>query len=90
MSKNVAQVIVEMLQAARVKRCYGIVADTINRFSRAIDGIDIKWVHMRHEEAGAFAASAEAQLTSQGCSWPGRQDETRAHHRHPTARATVG
>jgi pyruvate dehydrogenase (quinone) len=24
---------------------------------------DIEWVHMRHEEAGAFAAGAEAEFT---------------------------
>ncbi len=54
---------VETLQAAGVKRCYGIVGDTLNRIAHAIDRSEIDWVHMRHEEAGAFAAGAEAQLT---------------------------
>jgi len=63
MSKRVADVIVETLQAAGVKNCYGIVGDTLNRIARAIDLSEIDWVHMRHEEAGAFAAGAEAQLT---------------------------
>ena len=63
MSKRVADVLVETLQAAGVKRCYGIVGDTLNQIAHAIDRSAIQWVHMRHEEAGAFAAGAEAQLT---------------------------
>src|SRR6202162_278822 len=63
MSKRVAELLVETLQAAGVKTCYGIVGDTLNRIAHAIDRSEIDWVHMRHEEAGAFAASAEAQLT---------------------------
>src|ERR1700757_950890 len=63
MSKRVADVLVETLQAAGVKTCYGIVGDTMNRIAHAIDKSEIDWVHMRHEEAGAFAAAAEASLT---------------------------
>src|SRR5882724_8629869 len=63
MGKRVADVLIETLQVAGVKRCYGIVGDTLNRIAHAIDGSEIEWVHMRHEEAGAFAAGAEAQLT---------------------------
>src|SRR3954467_8844700 len=62
MSKRVAEVLVETLQAAGVMTCYGIVGDTLNRIADAIDRSEIDWVHMRHQEAGAFAASAEAQL----------------------------
>src|SRR6201992_3743554 len=65
MAKRVADVIVETLQAAGVKRCYGIVGDTLNRIAHAINESEIDWVHMRHEEAGAFAASAEAQFTGE-------------------------
>ena len=65
MSKRVADVLVETLQAAGVKRCYGIVGDTLNRIAHAIHESEINWVHMRHEEAGAFAASAEAQFTGE-------------------------
>jgi pyruvate dehydrogenase (quinone) len=65
MGKRVGDVLIETLQAAGVKRCYGIVGDTLNRIAHAIDGSEIDWVHMRHEEAGAFAAGAEAQLTDQ-------------------------
>jgi len=63
MSKRVADVIIETLEAAGVKNCYGIVGDTLNRIAHAIDRSEIDWVHMRHEEAGAFAAQAEALLT---------------------------
>jgi pyruvate dehydrogenase (quinone) len=63
MSKRVAEILVETLQAAGVKRCYGIVGDTLNRIAQAINRSEIDWVHMRHEEAGAFAAGAEAQFT---------------------------
>src|SRR6202046_1326579 len=63
MSKRVADVVIETLQAAGVERCYGIVGDTLNQIAHAIDRSAIRWVHMRHEEAGAFAAGAEAQLT---------------------------
>src|ERR1700675_1988224 len=65
MSKRVADVLIETLQAAGVKRCYGIVGDTLNRITHAISESKIEWVHMRHEEAGAFAASAEAQFTGE-------------------------
>src|SRR5277367_931794 len=63
MSKRVADVLIETLQAAGVTSCYGIVGDTLNQIAHAIGRSEIDWVHMRHEEAGAFAASAEAQLT---------------------------
>src|SRR5258708_2217773 len=63
MSKRVADVLIETLQAAGVKNCYGIVGDTMNRIAHAIDGSEIDWVHVRHEEAGAFAAAAEGLLT---------------------------
>src|SRR6201999_71203 len=48
------------------KRVYGVVGDTLNGFTdalRRIGGLD--WMHMRHEEAGAFAAGAEAHLTGE-------------------------
>jgi pyruvate dehydrogenase (quinone) len=63
MAERVADLLVDTLQAAGVKMCYGIVGDTLNRIAHAIDCSEIDWVHMRHEEAGAFAASAEALLT---------------------------
>ena len=63
MSKCVGDLLVETLEAAGVRTCYGIIGDTLNRIAHAIDRSEIDWVHMRHEEAGAFAAQAEALLT---------------------------
>src|SRR5436309_8430296 len=65
MSKRVADLVVDTLQAAGVRSCYGIVGDTLNRIAHAINRSEIEWVHMRHEEAGAFAAGAEAHLTGE-------------------------
>jgi pyruvate dehydrogenase (quinone) len=61
-SQKVAKVIVDTLQAAGVRNCYGIVGDTLNVIAGYIEKSEIDWVHMRHEEAGAFAAQAEALL----------------------------
>ena len=62
MGKKVAQVIVDTLVSAGVKNCYGIVGDTLNQFAACLHRSEIQFVHMRHEEAGAFAAQGEALL----------------------------
>ncbi len=62
MSKKVAEIIVDTLQSAGVRSCYGIVGDTLNGIASSIARSEIKFVHMRHEEAGAFAAQGEALL----------------------------
>ena len=63
MSKKVADQIVEMLVANNVKRVYAVTGDSLNEFNDAIrrEG-SIQWIHVRHEEAGAYAAAAEAEL----------------------------
>jgi len=49
---------------AGVGRVYGVVGDSLNPVVDAIRRADgVAWVHVRNEEAGAFAAAAEAQLT---------------------------
>ncbi|GAB3622478.1 pyruvate dehydrogenase [Mariniluteicoccus endophyticus] len=68
---NVAEMLVGQLQKAGVRRIYGIVGDSLNPVVDAVrrtggstkGGID--WIHVRHEEAAAFAAGAEAQLTGE-------------------------
>lgn len=65
MSRTVAEIIVDVLRSAGVERCYGIPGDTLNHFAAAIKASEIRWIQMRHEEAGAFAAAADAQLTGQ-------------------------
>src|SRR5277367_516157 len=63
MAKRVADVVVETLQAAGVKRCWGVPGDTLNFVTDAIRRSDIEWVHVRHEEVAGFAAGAEAMVT---------------------------
>ncbi|WP_448663256.1 thiamine pyrophosphate-dependent enzyme [Sphingomonas sp. CJ20] len=65
MSQTVAEVIVETLAQAGVRRCYGVPGDTLNYVTDAIRRSDMRWVHVRHEEAGGFAAGADALLTGE-------------------------
>src|SRR5262249_57933888 len=47
-----------------VQRIYGIAGDSLNGVTDSLRRHDrIRWVPMRHEEAAAFAAGAEAHLT---------------------------
>src|SRR5271170_545629 len=64
MSRNVADLMWEMLEKAGVKRCYGIVGDALNPVLDALrrNG-KIEFVHVRHEEYGGFAAVADAYFT---------------------------
>ncbi|TPG43569.1 ubiquinone-dependent pyruvate dehydrogenase [Sphingomonas koreensis] len=62
---SVAEVIVKTLEDAGVRRCYGIPGDTLNHVTDAIRTSGIRWVHVRHEEAGGFAAGADAMLTNE-------------------------
>ena len=62
--QTVAEQFIEILVRSEVRRIYGVVGDSLNPVVDAVRrtaGID--WVHVRHEEAAAFAAGAEAQLT---------------------------
>ncbi|MCI2423516.1 pyruvate dehydrogenase [Saccharopolyspora sp. K220] len=61
---TVADQFIEVLVQAGVQRIYGIVGDSLNPVVDAVRRTEgIEWVHVRHEEAAAFAAGAEAQLT---------------------------
>jgi pyruvate dehydrogenase (quinone) len=68
MAKSVADQLVEMLAGAGIKRIYAVTGDSLNEVNDAVrrEG-SIQWVHVRHEEAGAFAASADAQLSGFAC-----------------------
>jgi pyruvate dehydrogenase (quinone) len=65
MSKTVAEMMVEVLHDAGASRCYGIPGDTLNFFTDALRRSPIRWIHVRHEEVGAFAAGADAMLTGE-------------------------
>lgn len=64
MSRTASEYLVEALERTGVQRVYGVVGDSLNGFSDALRRRkSIAWIHMRHEEAAAFAAGAEAHLT---------------------------
>jgi len=63
---TVADVLVQTLEEAGVKRIYGIVGDSLNGITNSLQKRKtIEWIHTRHEEVAAFAAGAEAQLTGE-------------------------
>ena len=66
MSRNVADLLWDMLAKAGVKRCYGIVGDALNPVVDALrrNG-KVEFIHVRHEEYGGFAAVADAYFTGQ-------------------------
>ena len=64
MAKRVADLFVDVLLEAGVDRIYGVPGDSLNGITDSIRTCeDIKWIGMRHEEAAAFAAGAQAHLT---------------------------
>jgi pyruvate dehydrogenase (quinone) len=63
---KVAEVLVQTLIEAGVKRVYGVAGDSLNGMTDTIRKSDkIEWLHVRHEEVAAFAAGAEAHLTNE-------------------------
>jgi pyruvate dehydrogenase (quinone) len=78
MSKNVAEHLVDLMLAAGIRHVYGMVGDSANpvidAIRRAAD--EMTFVQVRNEEAGAFAAGADAMITGRpaaviGSSGPG-------------------
>src|SRR5882724_8526933 len=64
MAKRVADLLVDVLADAGVRRMYGVSGDSLNGITDSIRvRRDIQWGHLRHEETAAFAAGAEAHLT---------------------------
>jgi pyruvate dehydrogenase (quinone) len=69
---TVAEQFIAVLRQAGVERIYGLVGDSLNPIVdavRRVDGID--WVHVRNEEAAAFASGAEARGTGRVGVWAG-------------------
>src|SRR5271168_3336245 len=61
---NVADLLVDVLAEAGVRRIYGLSGDSLNGITDAIRATKhIQWIHVRNEETAAFAAGAEAHLT---------------------------
>ncbi|MFL5859979.1 MAG: thiamine pyrophosphate-binding protein, partial [Solirubrobacteraceae bacterium] len=75
--RTVGDQFVDLLARAGVRRLYGVVGDALNPVTDAVRrNSAIEWVQVRHEETGAFAAGAEAQLSGRlaacaGSSGPG-------------------
>jgi pyruvate dehydrogenase (quinone) len=64
MAKRVADLLVDVLAGAGVRRIYGVSGDSLNGITDSIRSTGkLEWVHLRHEETAAFAAGAEAHLT---------------------------
>ncbi len=63
-NKTVAALLIETLALAGVRRIYGVAGDSLNAITEVIrTNKDISWSPVRNEEAAAFAAGAEAQIT---------------------------
>ena len=77
MAKKVADQLVDTLEKAGVRRIYAVTGDSLNEVNEAVrKNGRLRWIHVRHEETGAYAAAAEAQLTGElaccaGSSGPG-------------------
>jgi len=64
--KKVADLLLDVLAEAGVRRIYGVSGDSLNGITDSIRAKKvIQWIHVRHEETAAFAAGAEAHLTGE-------------------------
>ncbi|MEM5014573.1 ubiquinone-dependent pyruvate dehydrogenase [Niallia taxi] len=77
MAQTVADLLIDSLLKAGIKRIYGIVGDSLNA---VLDSVrrsgKIEWIGVRHEEVAAFAAGTDAVLSNSiavcaGSSGPG-------------------
>ncbi|QRJ59754.1 pyruvate dehydrogenase [Corynebacterium macginleyi] len=63
MARNYAQQLVETLEKQGVEHIYGLVGDSLNPIVDAVRRSSIEWIHVRNEEAAAFAAEADSLTT---------------------------
>ncbi|MGW6841718.1 thiamine pyrophosphate-dependent enzyme [Streptomyces sp. NPDC054958] len=64
MARTVARAIVDALEELGVRHVFGVVGDALNPLTDAIRTTEgLTWVGCRHEEAAAFAAGAQSQLS---------------------------
>jgi pyruvate dehydrogenase (quinone) len=64
MAHTIADLITATLADAGVKRIWGVTGDSLNAINDSLRRLGtIEWMHVRHEETGAFAAGAEAAAT---------------------------
>ena len=93
MSKTVAEILVDQMVDVGIRNVYGIVGDSANPIVDAMrrHTADINFVHVRNEEAGAFAAGADAQVSGRpaavlGSSGPGQRPPAERALRLPAKR----
>jgi pyruvate oxidase len=61
---NVCDVLVKLLSQAGVRQVFGVPGDAINALLESIrQQEEISFIHVNHEESGAFAAAGQAKLT---------------------------
>jgi len=59
-----ADFIAESLAQIGVERIWGVTGDSLNGINDSLRRLGhIRWMHVRHEESGAFAAGSEAAVT---------------------------
>ena len=65
MARSVAEQLVDLMVQAGVRNVYGMVGDSANPVVDAIRRAEdaLTFIQVRNEEAGAFAAGAEAMVT---------------------------
>ena len=63
MSKNVSEMMVDVLEQIGVRHVFGLIGDSLNPFADAVRRSKIEWVGVRHEEGAALAAAGQAKLT---------------------------
>lgn len=63
-TKNVAEVLLDILADAGARQIFGVTGDALNTLLEGIRTDDrFEWFGMRHEENAAYAAYAQAELT---------------------------
>jgi pyruvate dehydrogenase (quinone) len=66
MAYTVGDQLIDVLYSAGVRRIYGLVGDSLNPIVDAVRRKEnFEWIHVHNEEAAAFAAGAEAQITGE-------------------------
>ncbi|WP_294238650.1 ubiquinone-dependent pyruvate dehydrogenase [uncultured Sphingomonas sp.] len=66
MTKTIADLLNDTLIEAGVQRIWGVTGDSLNAFNDSMRRSGkLAWMHVRNEEAGAFAAGAEAAATGE-------------------------
>jgi len=76
-SATLADQLIEVVLAAGAERIYGVAGDSLNPVVDAVRRAGgIEWVHVRNEEAGAFAAASSLRTWIHSIPWARRTAST--------------